>query len=318
MGRVAELEPIKGTPYLGQELLFGYQSDGNRPCHSSLNNPYYGVGVYTGMFKDRVMENMYAGFLFIDISIIELNKSSVNVLLALGLALNCNQFTIPGDPDFLENSSFANVYSHVALAYQYPLSKNLDLGFGFRFQHISNGGWQYPNPGYEMVSAQVSLSYLALDKTLEKPYVPMKKKDHEIATVVTVGVNGSTEDSEKKYFNTSFSTAYSVIRRPCYAFATGLDVTYNGSLIEESTNSETSTSDLIYYGAFISNELIFQKMRIGVQVGTHLYSSLDLGLPIYERIIMRYCFVPRSFLHFGIKLNGGKSESLEWGIGLLL
>lgn len=318
LGRDPEVARLRETPYLGQELLLGYQTSGNDPRNLSLNNPYYGLGLYYGAFGDDAIEDVFATFVFLDIPVWQGQKSSLNIAAAMGLALNCSQYSFDDDPSFLENSSYANVYSHISLSYHYWVSPRLDLGLGARFQHFSNGGWQYPNHGMEMASVQLSVSYLPLMDDVSKASLPKFEKKHEFITVLSVGVNGSETNYDKKFFNSTLSSAYSVIRKPCYALSGGVDITYNGSLSEMESPSSSAVADLIYGGVFISNELIYQKTRLGVQVGTYLFGDPNFESSIYERLVLRYQFVPKSFLHFGIKLNGDKSECLEWGIGFVI
>jgi len=318
LGRDPELARLRDTPYFGQELLFGFQTSGADSRHAALNYPYYGLGLYYGAYGNDVIENAYAAFLFLDVPLLKGEKSSFNIAAAMGLALNCNQYTFDDDPGFLETSSYANVYSHISLSYHYNVTPRLDLGVGARFQHFSNGGWQYPNHGMEMASVQLSVSYLPDLKGVSKALVSLSDKKHEFITVVSVGVNGSEVNYDKKFFNSTLSTAYSFIRKPSYALGAGLDVTYNGSLAEYDPLTAVGSDNLVYGGMFVSNELIFQKTRIGVQLGTYLWGDPNFESSIYERLILRYQFIPQSFLHFGIKLNGDKSECLEWGIGFII
>lgn len=318
LGRDPEVARLRDTPYLGQEFLIGYQTGGANSQCVALNNPYYGVGVYYGAFGKDIVENIFASFIFLDVPVLKGQKSSFNIAAAMGLALNCNQYTFDDDPTFLEHSSYANVYSHISLSYHYLISPRMDVGVGARFQHISNGGWQYPNHGMEMASVQLSVSYVPRIKEVHKVLSPFEEKKHEFITVLSVGINGSETNFDKKFFNSTVSTAYSLIRKPCYALGGGLDVTYNGSLAEYESLTAVGSDNLFYGGMFVSNELIFQKTRLGVQIGTYIFGDPNFKSSIYERLILRYQFTRKTFLHFGIKLNGDKSECLEWGIGFVM
>ncbi len=312
LGRNVENSSIDKKPYFGQEFLIGVQTGGDDPRHSALNFPYYGVGLYSGMYGD-VMENIYAGFFFIDIPVVKFKKMSLNVAAAMGVALNCSRYTF--DPDFLAHSSYVNVYSHLSLSYHYALTPNLDVGIGGRFQHFSNGSFQHPNFGNEMFSTQLSISYMPKMKSLEFSLPPLSDKKDEWISVLSVGINGSKTDFDKKYFYANTSLAYSFIKRKCYALGVGAEVTYNGSLEQEL--DQYSQMDLMYGGFFISNELIFQKVRFGFQFGTPVFNQVEFKAPYYERLVLRYQFIPEAFLHFGIKINADESECLEWGIGYI-
>ena len=86
--------PFDQTPYFGQELRLGYQTDGSQHWHKALNFPYYGVGLYNGNFLDNYDGPLWGGFLFIDIPVLVFGKSRIETSVALGLTLNCNSFNI--------------------------------------------------------------------------------------------------------------------------------------------------------------------------------------------------------------------------------
>ena len=320
VARVPLTEPLDKTPYITNELLIGFQTTGKKYWHNALNYPNYGIGLYSGKYLENYKGSLWGSFLYIDLPIIAKEKQTFKLSLGLGGVLHCNSYDIKNNPDFMLTSSYANVYSHITIGYNYSFNKHLDMGLGVTFQHFSNGGWQYPNPGMEMLSGQLTVAYTP------KEYTPIKKiaqnptHEREKWTICYVaGVNGSSTNYSTKYFNTTFSASYSPIRKPCYDFGIGLDITYNGHLIEQfSTTDEIPNRYLMNNGIFISNELIAGKCRLGFQIGTRIYSKIEYDLPIYERITLRYQFIKKSFLHFGIKLNGGKSEFLEWGIGMRL
>lgn len=317
LGRAPEISRLQGIPYLGQELLLGFQASHTSTSYQALNAPYYGLGLHYGMYQGTEVGDVFSGFLFFDLPLWRNGKSSISTMAAMGLALHCNQYDFADEPDFMETSSYANVYSHISLSYHYQLSSQFDLGIGGRFQHFSNGGWQYPNHGMEMASAQLSISYTADSKPIWKKNQGVEEKKHAWIPLVSFGLSGSERDFETQYWYTNLSLAYSVVRRPFYALGFGVDVAYNAAL-EERFAGEFNTIDAIYSGVFVSNELLFRDVRFGLQVGVHAFDNVDFSLPVYERLILRYHYVPQSFLHFGIRMNGGKSECLEWGIGFVL
>ena len=269
------------------------------------------------MYEGDAVEDVFSGFLFIDIPILHYKKSYFSVAAAMGLALNCNQYHFAEEPTFMQTSSYANVYSHIVLSYHYQPTSQIDVGLGGRFQHFSNGGWQYPNHGMEMASVQVSLSYLFSSQKYERPFRHFLIRSMSLFLCLLLGFLDQKHNYKDQYLYTNLSFGYSVVRRPFYAFGAGVDFTYNAALEERFSSSYTAT-DAIYAGVFISNELLFRDVRLGVQVGTHVYDKVKFSVPVYERLILRYQMFERTFLHFGIKLNGGKSECLEWGLGFVI
>ena len=317
VARTSTTKALDNTPYIAQEFQIGIQTTGKKYWHSALNYPSYGIGIYNGMFLENYKGAFWGSFLYIDLPIFTAPKQSIDITLALGSVINCNNYNITDDPDFLQHSSYANVYSKIVFSYKYAISDHLNVGGGVRFQHFSNGGWQYPNPGMEMLSAQISVNYIPKKHTIKKSQQkePPKRTDQWTICYV-VGQSGSPTDYSTKYLNTTASIAFSAIRKPCYDFGIGVDYTYNGHLVENFPNmNNIPISYLTSNGIFISNELITGKCRLGLQIGSRIISKAEYSSPIYERLTLRYQFAKKTFVHFGIKLNLGRSEFLEWGVG---
>lgn len=318
IARPETMLPFDQTPYIGQELRVGYQTDGKQYWHQALNYPYYGLGLYTGKYLDNYKGNLYGGFLFIDIPILTFGKSSIETSLGMGVTLHCNSYNIPEDPTFMQGSSYANVYSHIALGYLYTINSHFNVGGGVRFQHFSNGGWQYPNNGLEMPSAEVKVQYTPKGITKTSNSKTPQTEGLPLTLCYVAGISGSDVNLNEKFFNTTLSLAYNAIEKPCYGLSIGLDATYNGYINEEQSPSTVSNYDVYSSGLFVSNELIAGRCRIGLQVGTYIYNGQAFISPLYERLTIRYQIKKKPFLHFGIKLNGANSQFLEWGFGYKL
>lgn len=319
IARPPDMLPFDQTPYFGQELRVGIKTDGAQYWHKALNFPYYGLGLYNGNFLDNYKGALYGGFAFIDIPVLVVGKSKIETSLALGFVRNCNNFDISNNTNFMENSSYANAYSHIGLNYSFQLNNKFSLGCGVRFQHFSNGGWQYPNNGLEMTSGEVKIQYTP-KPLIQKTDVanPEQKYNKRVAICYAAGVSGSDIDPEAKYFNTTLSATYAIINNTCYLLSGGLDLQYTGYVIEDQSPTGSDNSQVFSNGIFVSNELVAGKCRFGIQVGTRLYNHQSFISPIYERLILRYQVLDNSFLHFGIKLNGQNSEFFEWGFGINL
>lgn len=315
IARPEPMMPFDASPYLGQELKVGYQTNGKQYWHQALNCPYYGFGLYTGKYLTNYKGSLFGGFLFIDIPVLTIGKSSLETSVGMGVTLNCNNYDIPDYPDFMQGSSYANVYSHIALGYLYKVNSHFNIGAGVRFQHFSNGGWQYPNNGLEMTSGEIKLQYTPQAMEQYAKSKTTQAENHPLTICYVAGISGNDVDLNEKYFNTSLSVAYDIIKKPCYALACGVDATYNGYINMEQSPLDVSPYDIYSSGIFVSNEIIAGQCRLGLQVGTYIYNGKSFMAPLYERLTIRYQIQDRSFVHFGIKLNGPNSQFLEWGFG---
>lgn len=306
-------------PYLGQELRVGMQTTGIKYWQKVYNYPTYGFGFYSGYFFNDIIGNPLALFTYIDLPFKRIKSGTYSTSWGTGVSFHQNEFDLLNNPENIAIGSDLNVYIDFSLLYKHEISNRLDIGGGLKFQHFSNGAVKQPNLGLNMISAQMVLSYLP-GKTLDgfyEPEPPQKHKKYSINGMVAYGFRGGSENgSDDKYLNTTASVGISKRLNEKRNIGAGVDVFYNEYLFSYyDDTANLSNTDYISYAGYVGSDLIVNKFRMAVHLGFYLYRPVDYHLPVYERVALRYYFIPQAFANVSIKAHGAKAQAIEWGIG---
>ncbi|PKP09907.1 MAG: hypothetical protein CVU09_09775 [Bacteroidetes bacterium HGW-Bacteroidetes-4] len=320
---VIHREAMKGLgnhPYLGQEIRLGFQTTGSDYWHRLYKYPVFGAGVYSGYFNNPAIGNPFAFFGFIEIPFLRTDKSLLSTSWASGVAFHINEYNSITNPENIAIGTDINVYIDFSIFYRQQLSERLDMGWGLKFQHFSNGAIQHPNLGLNMVSGLVTLNF-ALSPNHPQFFNPepeVSDKKFEWNFMYALGINGKNqEEPDVRYINHTISLGINKRVSEKRTLGLGVDVFHNEELKEDIPSGDNiQLSDLLSSAAYASSDLIIHKFRIAVQLGFYLYRPTDYSLPFYERVAFRYYLTPNLFTNVSIKAHAAKAQYFEWGLGI--
>ncbi len=315
-----EMSEMSKYPYVAGELRMSFQTTGEKYWHQLFKYPIYGFGLYSGSFNNDTLGNPFAFFGFLELPFIRRDKFYLSTSWSGGVAFHMNEYDSIQNPTNIAIGSDVNAYVDLSMLFRYKINSRWEIGTGVKLQHFSNGAIKYPNLGVNLISGHAAISYYP-GRTIKKFYKSAKPnvyKKHEFYGMYACGVQGeSIEEPDIRYYNSTFSLG--VNRRINHKRNVGLgfDVFYNGSIENEiEKNPEDITnSDLMSYAMFLSSDLIVNKFRMVAQFGVYVWRESDYSLPFYERIALRYYFVPNMFANVSIKAHAAKAQFIEWGIG---
>ena len=151
-------EPMKR--YQSGSLKIGWQNPGYADWQKVYHGPTYGVGFYVGdLSNPEEIGYPMALYGFFGIPIVRLNKFELYTEFQFGLAWNWQHYDSISNPNNIAIGSGLTVYLDIGLNAYYPITKNLDLGLGLSFTHFSNGGFERPNRGVNLVAPSIELKY---------------------------------------------------------------------------------------------------------------------------------------------------------------
>ena len=165
--------------YIGLDFRIGWQTDDfDRDMFDALfRYPQYGFGYYMGNMNRIILgDDEQTGFgkpaalyAFFASPMARWKRFSINYDLSLGFSYNFNAYDPQSRPYNILVGSKNNAYINIRFSTEYALRGYSTLGLGFSFQHFSNGSYQKPNKGINLISG--TLSYQAgLYKNQEKSY----------------------------------------------------------------------------------------------------------------------------------------------------
>ncbi|MCK9207646.1 MAG: acyloxyacyl hydrolase [Salinivirgaceae bacterium] len=314
----ADMKHLSQQPYVGNELRLGFQTTGSQYWQQLLKYPTFGVGLYSGYFNNKIVGNPMALFGFMEMPFKRFGHAALSTSWSAGCTFNINEYDSITNPLNNAIGTDLNVYIDFSLLYKQQFKNNWEWGGGIKFQHFSNGAIKYPNYGLNMVTLQATLSFM-----MGKPFAgfqtgspePIVKK-YEIYVFEGVGWCGKNmAEPNVKYFNNSLSLGYNYRINQKRMIGFGADVFYNEENSENFVGREMSTQDYVSYAGFLSTDLLANKFRMSVQLGFYLYKPVDYWLPFYERVALRYYFVPWAFANVSLKAHAAKAQYVEYGIG---
>lgn len=142
------------------------QTDGSLPIEQIFHYPRYGFGIYTGQFfKGDYLSNPWGVFGMFIGSLAEWKRLSFQYSILTGLTGNWNHYD-PTRNNF--NTTLANDFTtHIDLGLRLncAFSQHVEVGLGGSFAHFSNGAMEIPNFGINMLSPELSLTYLPRQST---------------------------------------------------------------------------------------------------------------------------------------------------------
>lgn len=146
--------------YQSTSLMISKQMTGEKFWHRAFNNPSFGLGFSYVDYK----ENSDFG----NPSIIYANYTGTaktwhqmkwDYWVNFGISFNSNPYNYLGQYYNVSLSSKRNMYVGFGTEVNRQLGKYFDIGFGFAFNHLSNGATSSPNKGLNYFAPQLSLSY---------------------------------------------------------------------------------------------------------------------------------------------------------------
>ncbi len=335
--------------YVGIDFRVGWQTDAfNRNDFDCLfRYPYYGFGYYMGNMNGIILGNdeqtgfgkPAALYAFFGSPLYRWNRIEIDYDLSLGLSYNFNAYDPELHPYNILVGSKNNAYINIRFVGKYDLPKHSALSAGVSFQHFSNGSYQKPNKGINLVSATLSYQF-GLYKNRDKSYVrfPVEHREPTIewylfwangVRMPDTGFNESAPREGRRWYCTTVSSAVLVQTSVRRKFGLGIDwfyfdwgryvVDYRAG--EEGRTTTTRSRDNMALGAYLAHELGYKKVWFVTDLGFYVADRVgdDPENPwIYERVGIKYQITPRLFAGVFIKAHLAKADYTEWTIGYSL
>ncbi len=188
MLRTRDLKPY-GNYYVGADIKVGWQTDdGARNIYDDLfRYPSYGVGYYMGNMNGIVMSHddeqgmgkPAALYAFWSSPMYRSRWWQLRYNISAGLSYNFNAYDPNDNPGNLFIGSNHNAYIGLAFDAALTLPGHSSFLAGLSFQHFSNGSYQKPNKGLNLLSATLTYQWSAYSNSSKgysrfhiPPYAP--------------------------------------------------------------------------------------------------------------------------------------------------
>ncbi len=314
------------------DIRYGIQTYGQKEWQRYFKNPRYGFGFFRGYIgAEEIIGKPMALYTFIDFPILQKNRFSADIGLAGGMAFNLKPYHPVNNPRNDVIGSNLNAYLALAINANYRISARWDVIGGVNFAHVSNGKVEAPNLGFNLVGPTLGARYHFNQTKGEKqtptnfrpPHFISEKPAFASYSELTIwGAMGSKKTKVERPRHSIYSG--SIDWKKCYSpkgkYGLGVDVYYDGSLIEEfDAESRVSHWDQAVVGVHLGHELSVGNVGIISELGTYLLTKVTYDDVTYARIGLKYYATERVFAQVSLKTKGfDTADFIEWGLGFRL
>jgi len=291
----------------------------------SYHSPEVGIAFFSAYLNNASqLGNMYGIYPFISFHLNRSFKEHLYFRVGLGLGYMSIKF----DP--LDNhkndviGSHLNAMINLRLNYHFYVSDNMRLETGLGVTHCSNGAYQTPNLGINLVTANVGVSYnmSRQKKSVAIPFVDTAKtKKIESEFIATAGLSEIEPPGEQKYLNVTLSyIAYKKLNSK-NKLGLGADIFYNKANIARLNGDSVylkNSLDITQFGLKVAYELTIGKLSLPLEMGGYVYTQYTGNGYFYNRLGIRYYAGKHIILDLTALTHFAKADYLDCGIGYTL
>tara|TARA_Y100000589_G_C27175413_1_gene638504 strand:- start:330 stop:1310 length:981 start_codon:yes stop_codon:yes gene_type:complete len=289
------------------ESTIYFNTNGNKTHHAHFLYPSYGLTFnFTKSGNKSQIGNIFSSYGSITLPL-QKKTNPLSFKIGLGLGWVEKVYDVNSNYQNLAIGSHLNANAQIKFEKTHVLNKKQNLKYAILLNHLSNGDLKNPNLGFNICQFQTSYSFgLKPQKidTLLKPLTKTKKHHFSIFNssglkefkITSNGLNFINETSFQ--FEKNFGLKSNLI--------TGLDFLYNSTLEYEKK---------IEFGLIIGYVLTIGKLRLGAQIGSHIYNKSDNYRRIYNKIMAQYQLTNHLSIRASLRSHIFNADFMSIGIG---
>jgi len=287
--------------------------------------PETGIALFSAYLANPAqLGNMYGVYPFVNLHLKRSFKEGLYLRVGMGLGYMPVRF----DP--LTNHKNDVIGSHInglmnmRLDYHFYLSDKTRLEAGIGVTHCSNGAFQTPDLGINIITASTGLSYCigGTKKSAEISYADTTKtKKIESDFIIAAALSEIEPPGGQKYPDVTLS--YIRFRKLSRKSKLGLgaDIFYNQANIPRlKTDSIFLKNSLAVtqFGLKAAYELTLGNLSLPLEMGSYLYTKYTGNGYIYNRLGIRYYAGKHFIANLTLLTHYVKADFIEWGVGYRL
>lgn len=306
------------------ELNWGVKADGRYMWQQYYHYPKIGLGFHYADFgSQKILGEAYSFFPYIKIPLgaTDKNEALLFFKFSFGAAYLTQHFDSEKNYYNIAIGSSLNVYANLSFDSRICITDNLLLNLGFGMTHYSNGTFETPNLGLNLINFRAGLKYQFNNDDYKRKYnIPEKiKGKQEFYLWGTVGAKEDYPPDGEKFFSSALVFDYGKYRNTRRKTGIGLDLFYEKTLLY--LLEKDGKSNIKPYFAFRSGihyllEYKFGKINFYGNIGTYFYTKRPNKREIiYERIGLLYKFSKHFYTHISLKVHYVRADYIGIGLG---
>ena len=320
------MAPIIERPVVGGEVFLSKQTYVAHQWNSFFNYPEYGICyAYLNLGSPDYTGITHCLFPYMNFHLFN-NRNSLNLNLRIGTGFAYvekiyNAETNPLNQAF---STHLNAILNAQLQGIYKVSDTWSVFAGAGIMHISNGAYQMPNLGMNIIGlfTGISHSFGKENRLIAfRNEVNEKNKNWDCSIFLSGGIKEIKPIGGNKYFAGDFNVEVTKKHLEYTRFGLSLDVTYDASeydcIIFQSLPAvdRLNTTRVGVSGGYV---LLLGNLSLDAYLGAYLHEANPLYGKIYQRTSLRYPLSDRLKLSLTLRNHKGKADYIGVGFGFRL
>lgn len=220
--------------------------------------------------------------------------------------------------------SHLNAMFNFRLNYHFYLSKRMRLETGLGITHCSNGSFQTPNLGINLITANTGVTYCVSDAKRCRKYIfpdSSKSKKIESEFIIAAGLSEIEPPGGPHYPEMTISyIGYRRLNRK-NKLGLGADIFYNKANIARLKEQNVYLNNSIavtQLGLKATYESTLGRLSLILEGGGYLYTKFTGNGSIYNRVGIRYYAGKHFIANLTLLTHFVKADFIEWGVGYKL
>ncbi|MBG15316.1 MAG: hypothetical protein CL853_03070 [Crocinitomicaceae bacterium] len=291
------------------EATINFNTNGKKLNHRYYNYPIYGLTLnYTNPGNKIQIGNIVSTYGFFSLPLY--NKKNA-LRFKLGLGVGWVEKTFDLQRNFQNTAIGSHINTNIQLKFEkvIPINKLNQLKWAILLNHLSNGSFQTPNLGLNIVQIQAAYLFGIKQQQIDTSKLEIKElKSSELSIYNSSAVKENQTPLSNKYYINETTLQYNFRKGPKTSYISGADIIVNNSLLE-------FTGNKIQLGVFIGHLMHLNNLKIGIQLGAYLYNRKDESETIYNKLFCEYDFSNRIYSRLSLKSHWAKADFFSLGIG---
>jgi hypothetical protein len=318
-------ENLSGAPicmYRASRVHIGLQGDGLHKHDRMYRFPEYGIGIGRHDFGTKELGNPYSVYGYLYLPLVRFRGLEAGTEVQYGMAMGWNKYDKITNPKNEAIGSGFTVHAATDLRLSYALSKWIKIGAGIGFTHFSNGRFERPNNGVNVLTPSLQLKYFPLKSPskLEKFAETPTPKLIDFSVVLGYGNHQRLAEVDDHEYFAIAGLSLLAGRQFSYFFRAraGVDLNYIWSLSVLPDGSHTKAGWRNFtYGWVCQPEMPIGNFTLFGGLGIYArHAEYGNYKQWYQRLGMRFNFNKKMSLAANIRsVNFYQAEFMEFQLG---
>lgn len=299
-----------------------WQNPGYKEWQRVYHIPYYGFGISSMNYFSDELGRPFSAYGVLGVPIKRWKKLELYSEFQFGTAWGWNKYDSITNPKNIAIGGGMTVHLDVGLKAVYVLNRNLDLAAGISFNHFSNGGFERPNRGLNLVSSVLELKYHPVGRpdSRNAPKAGRLPRKNELFLMLGYGDHQIVEhELDTNYFAIGGISAIYLMQHT-NAFKSGPGIDFNfwwGMTAHEDGSPGPVGWDNLSIGTIYQVEFSIARLSLQGGIGNYIrhrnYGNFN---QFYQRLGVRYHFTDHISMGVNVRsINFILAEFLEFHLG---